>query len=435
MNLKNVKAMKKLFLLIAATLIAATSFAQVDEVTLTVLGTGVDEEKATLQALRSAIEQSFGTFVSANTTILNDELVQDEIVSVSNGNIKEYKKLAVATLPNKQVSVSLTATVSINKLISYAISKGSKAEFAGSSYAANVKLIRLRAQSTEKAIKLMTQQLEQISKDMFDFEIELSEPTLCDAEHIGKVYYFDCKITRISNIASTNFCNLLYKTIENLILTEQEYKLCLGEKINMVNIDDGQEIRFNTHEPYKSSILPIDYKLYQQYNKKIRYAIRDALFRFSLCEIGNPSNSYVFQQCNMSNGCRYICIGYYESNRKSPVGRYLLYSRKWNELIDLPNGYPFYFLEEEERILPWRKTTGCTRRLYNDLSAYFAMTEIRTPIKLSKKEQKQVEKGTFTGPTYTVTYTTPQKEVIYNRLRVAIPANTMDTFQGFEIKY
>ena len=84
--------MKKLLSLVAAILFAATSFAQVDEVTLTVIGTGVNEEQATLQALRSAIEQSFGTFVSANTTILNDKLVQDEIVSVSNGNVKEYKK-------------------------------------------------------------------------------------------------------------------------------------------------------------------------------------------------------------------------------------------------------------------------------------------------------------------------------------------------------
>lgn len=431
--MQNVKKMKKLLSIVAAIFFAATTFAQVDEVTLTVLGTGVDEEKATLQALRSAVEQSFGTFVSSNTTILNDELVQDDIVSVSNGNIKTYKKIAVTTLPNKQVSVSLTATVSINKLISYAKSKGSKAEFAGSSYAANAKLIRLKAQSTEKAIKLMTQQLEQISKDMFDFEILLSEPTLCDAEHIGKVYYFDCTIIRISNIASTNFCNLLYKTIENLVLTEQEYKLCLGEKIDMVDINDGKAIWFSHPMSYQPSILPIDDKSYQQYNKQIRYAIRNALSRFSIYEIGKPSNSYFFQQCDNPDGCRPICIGYNESNRNFSQGKALWFSRKWNVPIHFYGGIPF----SSNKILPWRRTKKCNTCnvfLYDDLSAYYAMTEIRTPIKLSKKEQKQVEKGTFTGPTYTVTYTTPQKEVIF-KLRVAIPANTIDKFQGFEIKY
>ena len=32
--------------------------------------------------------------MSANTTILNDELVKDEIVTVSNGSIKDYKEVS-----------------------------------------------------------------------------------------------------------------------------------------------------------------------------------------------------------------------------------------------------------------------------------------------------------------------------------------------------
>ena len=211
--------MKKLLSFVAAVLFAATSFAQVDEVTLTVIGTGVNEEQATLQALRSAIEQSFGTFVSANTTILNDKLVQDEIVSISNGNVKEYKKLAVATLPNKQVSVSLKATISVNKLITYAKSKGSSAEFAGSTYAMNVKLIKLKASSTKKAYDLMMEQLHMIAKDMFSFDFQIiGDPKLCNVKNIGNVYGFKCKVNIMSNVASTNYYNLYYKTIENLKL-------------------------------------------------------------------------------------------------------------------------------------------------------------------------------------------------------------------------
>ena len=60
--------MKKVLLFISVIFFTAATFAQ-DEVTLTVIGTGENEEKATLQALRSAIEQTFGAFVSANTTI------------------------------------------------------------------------------------------------------------------------------------------------------------------------------------------------------------------------------------------------------------------------------------------------------------------------------------------------------------------------------
>ena len=64
-----------------------------DEVLLIVSGDGSTKEEATKAALRSAIEQAFGTFVSSNTKILNDELVKDEIVTVASGNIKSYKYL------------------------------------------------------------------------------------------------------------------------------------------------------------------------------------------------------------------------------------------------------------------------------------------------------------------------------------------------------
>ena len=65
-------------------------------VTLVVNGTGQTKEEATRNALRSAIEQAFGTFVSANTEVLNDELIKDEIVTVSSGNIVSYKELSLS---------------------------------------------------------------------------------------------------------------------------------------------------------------------------------------------------------------------------------------------------------------------------------------------------------------------------------------------------
>ena len=62
-------------------------------VTLIVTGQGKTIDDAKTNALRSAIEQAFGAFVSSNTTILNDSLVKDEIVSVTNGNIQKYDVL------------------------------------------------------------------------------------------------------------------------------------------------------------------------------------------------------------------------------------------------------------------------------------------------------------------------------------------------------
>lgn len=126
----------------ATTRTDGNSATNTNEVTLVVSGDGETKDKAINIALRSAIEQAYGTFVSANTTIVNDELTRDEIVTISNGNIKGYKELSSMQVGGK-TAVTLEATVSISNLITYAQSKGASAEFAGATFARNVKMKEL----------------------------------------------------------------------------------------------------------------------------------------------------------------------------------------------------------------------------------------------------------------------------------------------------
>lgn len=129
-----------------------------DEVTLVASGKASDSEKAITIALRSAIEQAYGTFVSANTTILNDNLVKDEIVTISNGNIKSYEVLSNVKCEDGQDMVTVKATVCISKLVSYAKSKGASAEFAGATFAQSMKIKELYKQNEAKALEnLLTQ--------------------------------------------------------------------------------------------------------------------------------------------------------------------------------------------------------------------------------------------------------------------------------------
>ena len=82
--------MKRIILILTFIALSITIYAQEDNsATLTVSGQGKTQDEAKQNALRSAIEQAFGAFISSNTEILNDELVKDEIVSVSNGNIQK----------------------------------------------------------------------------------------------------------------------------------------------------------------------------------------------------------------------------------------------------------------------------------------------------------------------------------------------------------
>ena len=146
-----------------------------DDIALVVDGEGTDKNEATKNALRSAIEQAYGVFVSANTEILNDELVKDEIATVASGNIKSYKELSSVTLPNGNTSVSLSAIVSIGKLVTYAQSKGASAEFAGQSFMMEIKMYELNKENETKALEHLLAFSEQLSESFFDFTLEIGE--------------------------------------------------------------------------------------------------------------------------------------------------------------------------------------------------------------------------------------------------------------------
>ena len=144
---------KYLFLAITVLMSTVMKAQDVDDVTLIVNGTAETKEVATQLALRSAIEQAYGVFVSANTTILNDELVRDEIATVTSGNVKSYTEVDTSVLPTGMTSVTLEVVVSTKRLISYAQSKGSSIEFAGATLWANRQIVDLNIINTKKAIE------------------------------------------------------------------------------------------------------------------------------------------------------------------------------------------------------------------------------------------------------------------------------------------
>lgn len=222
--------MKKLTFLIILILSILSVSAQ-ETVRLTVSGQGTTKDEATANALRSAIEQSFGVFVSANTQILNDEVVKDEIATISSGNIKEYKELGCITMPNGQQFVTLSATVSINNLISYARSKGSSAEFAGATFAMNMKIRKINKENESKALLNLIHHLESIVKNggLFNISIEPDgqpykikcyNPSTQSKEDFYGMYF---TLNYVSTENAKLFFNTLFYTLKSLSLSDDEF--------------------------------------------------------------------------------------------------------------------------------------------------------------------------------------------------------------------
>lgn len=145
-------------------------------VTLVVSGQGKTQDDAKQNALRSAIEQAFGAFISSKTEIINDSLIKDEIVSISSGNIQKYEIISEVQIPGGDFVTSLNAVVSISKLTFFCESKGVEVEFKGGLFAANIKIQKLNDDNEVTSIKTLCETSKYIVDKMFDYNISYNEP-------------------------------------------------------------------------------------------------------------------------------------------------------------------------------------------------------------------------------------------------------------------
>ena len=107
----------------ALILMLSFSLAQTGTVTLITSGEGVNKTEAINSALRNALEQTYGAFVSSNTQFLNDELVLDEVSMLSSGNIQNYNLISELKQPDGTFNVTVEATLSIGQMVSYLVNK------------------------------------------------------------------------------------------------------------------------------------------------------------------------------------------------------------------------------------------------------------------------------------------------------------------------
>lgn len=226
-----------------------------DEVILTVSADGTTKEEAVKAALRSAIEQAYGTFVSANTTLLNDELVKDEIVTISSGNIKKYEEMSMVNLPNGRIFVTLRAVVCISKLINYAQNKGSETEFAGASFAANLKMKDLNKKNELIVWKNLLQQLQTLFLASFDYQLNVGAPRFPTKDDRYLVLHWSTEEKKNNYILSLDVqikhnmnlraaIDLLLSTALQISLTKQELKEYEASSIPYA--------RYNLYLPWKN---------------------------------------------------------------------------------------------------------------------------------------------------------------------------------------
>ncbi len=217
-------------------------------VTLVVSGSGKTQEEAKQNALRSAIEQAFGAFISSKTEILDDTLVKDEIVAVSNGNIQKYDIISEVQTPDGKFATTLNAVVSVSKLTSFAESKGVVVEFKGSLFSANLKQQKINEEAELIAILNLCQTSNIILSKSLDYIVQADEPRKSSSSMPDNSELFELllKVRANPNDNFNKFVSYFKSTFRGISMSEAErenYKK-LNKKIYALNFDEIEGSNF-----------------------------------------------------------------------------------------------------------------------------------------------------------------------------------------------
>jgi hypothetical protein len=189
-------------------------------VTLSVSGQGKSLDEAKNIALRSALELAFGTFISSKTEIFNEELIGDEIVSLTSGNIQDFKIVSQAVLPDGSHAVSLIATVSVSNFTSFVESKGIVVEFKGGLFSENIKIQKLNEEAEYKAILNLCEISDNLLKKSLDFKLDIKEPKIAESD--ADKYELQLIVTAIPNNYFNSFKSYFLETIRNIGMNDSE---------------------------------------------------------------------------------------------------------------------------------------------------------------------------------------------------------------------
>lgn len=276
--------MNRIVLIISILVSASfTSFANGDIISLVVSGEGETKTEAINNTLKQALEQTYGTFVSADDVIVNDELVKEEVVSISSGKIISYKELSSAQLDNGLYSVTLQAEISLKSLVNYAKSKGSKCEFAGATFGANLKLAMINKDNSKVAYSHLIQQLEILSKDLYDYSIVATDPKIT-----GEVTF---KVNACGNSNSSEVGKKVYETLMAISVGKEEAKELAGM---------GIELYPYSLNYFSASDVSLHSYSHHHWGNGLRLDGSDDCVRYFYFELNNDLNKYLCPKQELS---------------------------------------------------------------------------------------------------------------------------------------
>ena len=181
-------------------------------------------DEATTSSVRSALEQTFGVFLSSDTRIEVSEdqdsfesSILDEMAVLTNGNIVDYAVISSTVLDNGEAAVTTRCTIALDPMQSFVKSQGHAAEFAGGMFGRTIKLRELNVLSESKAMQDIVDQTRLMLGVAVDFNLLPGEP-----QSDGDQWILPLRIESRWNENADAWREHILKSLAGISMTDQE---------------------------------------------------------------------------------------------------------------------------------------------------------------------------------------------------------------------
>lgn len=185
-------------------------------------GYGISEMEAIKNAQRNAIEQTLGTYISSKTLVQNDELLSDNISSISDGEILDYKLLESTEISEKEFFVVIDVKVSKSQVANYFNRNSETAiEFQGDLFSNNIEIIDLNKISEINSIKNLLDVANKYVENLVNYEIIQDGLPQRKSDNLFEVDY---TIVGRTNINIIELQTLFINSLQRISLKSSEWK-------------------------------------------------------------------------------------------------------------------------------------------------------------------------------------------------------------------
>ena len=255
----------------------------VNTVVITTIGSGSNFENAKVNALRSALEQVSGAYLTANTLIINDKLISDNISTITTGSINKYEVLG-QIVSNNQVFVTIKSEILPNKFADFVTGKtGSSVTVKGGLYAENIKQLNLNEKAELEAVKKLSDLYNDLLFASIYYNLNVKAPVENKKKlsYPEQLYILSLDVTMRFNALIDSANNYLKNNLKQICLKESEILAynTIPREVYSIKIDETRYYFRNPTTPIK--ILKID-KFKTNIDYIYSYTINDGIKKYQL---------------------------------------------------------------------------------------------------------------------------------------------------------